>query len=147
MNREFRSSRHVDAPPERVWEVMVDVARWPEWSPTVTSAERLDDGPLGVGSRVTLRQPRLGKATWTVTEVVAGRGFTWEARAPGLRSVATHEVVAEGDGSRVRLAVTQLGPMGAVAATVWRGLTQRYVDLEAESLDRRVTNPPPGAPT
>jgi hypothetical protein len=32
--------------------------------------------------------------------------------------------------------------MGWVAATVWRGLTQRYVALEAESLDARVTGSP-----
>jgi hypothetical protein len=32
--------------------------------------------------------------------------------------------------------------MGAVAALVWRSLTQRYIDLEAESLDRRVTRAP-----
>jgi hypothetical protein len=29
-----------------------------------------------------------------------------------------------------------------VAATVWRRLTQRYIELEAESLDKRVTGTP-----
>lgn len=143
MNRRFHTTRHVEAPPARVWEVLVDVTRWPEWTPTVDSVERLDDGPLAVGSQVVLRQPRLPKASWTVTEVVAGRSFTWEATSPGIRSVATHEVVADGDGSRVTLELTQLGPMGAVAALVWRRLTQRYVDLEAASLERRVTQQPP----
>jgi hypothetical protein len=142
MDRRFDTTRHVDAPTERV---MVDVARWPEWTPTVTSVDRLDDGPLSVGSQVRLRQPKLGKATWVVTEIVAGHCFTWEARAPGLRSVATHEVVSEGNGSRVTLAVTQLGPTGAVAALVWRRLMQRYVDLEAASLEKRVTQQPPEA--
>jgi hypothetical protein len=32
--------------------------------------------------------------------------------------------------------------MGALAARVWRGLTQRYIELEAASLDRRVTGKP-----
>lgn len=143
MGRAFRTTRQVDAPPERVWEVMIDVARWPEWTPTVTSVEPLDGGPLAVGSRVRIRQPRLATATWVVTEVAPGHRFTWEATAPGIRSVATHEVVAEGYGSRVSLAVTQHGPMGAVAALVWRRLTQRYVDLEAVCLGRRATGQPP----
>ena len=36
---------------------------------------------------------------------------------------------------------TAIMPMGAVAAMMWRRLTQRYIELEAESLDKRVTRP------
>jgi uncharacterized protein YndB with AHSA1/START domain len=138
MGRIFETTRHVDAPPPRVWEVLYDVARWPEWAPTVDSVELLDDRPFGVGSRARLRQPRLGTAQWQVTELVDGRGFTWEARGPGLRSIARHEVVPDATGSTVTLSVEQTGPLGAVAALVWRRLTQRYVELEAESLAARV---------
>jgi hypothetical protein len=143
MSRIFETSRHIASPPPPVAEVLFDVARWPEWTPTIADVERLDDGEFGVGSRARVRQPRLPKALWEVTEVVDGRSFTWEARGPGLRTVARHEVVPDGDGSRVTLSIEQSGPMGAVAALVWRGLTQHYIELEAESLDRRVTGAPP----
>lgn len=139
MNRTFDTSRHIDAPTDRVWAVLVDVARWPEWTPTVDSVERLDDGPFGVGSRARLRQPRLGQAVWEVTEVVDGRSFTWEAKGPGLKTIARHDMVPDGAGSKVTLSIEQTGPMGAVAARVWRKLTQRYIELEAASLDARVT--------
>ena len=56
-----------------------------------------------------------------------------------MRTIARHEVVPDGAGSRVTLSIEQTGPMGAVAARVWRRLTQRYIELEAESLDKRVT--------
>jgi uncharacterized membrane protein len=125
-----------------VWEVLYDVARWPDWTPTVDSVERLDDGPFGVGSRARLQQPKLPRAEWEVTEVVEGRSFTWAARGPGMRTIARHEVVPDPSGSTVTLSIEQTGPMGAVAATVWRRLTQRYIELEAESLDARVTRTP-----
>lgn len=139
MPRFFETSHHIDAPVEAVWAVLFDVARWQEWTPTIDSVERLDDGPFVVGSRARVRQPKLPRAEWEVTEVVDGRSFTWEATGPGMRTIARHEVVPDADGCRVTLSIEQTGPMGAVAALVWRRLTQRYIELEAESLDKRVT--------
>ena len=142
MTRFFETSRHIDAPTQPVWEVLFDVAHWPEWTPTVSSVERLDEGPFGVGSRAKVRQPKLPQAVWEVTEVVDGRSFTWEAKGPGLKTIARHEVVPDGNGSKVTLSIEQTGLLGAVAAMVWRRLTQRYIELEAESLDQRVTRTP-----
>ena len=142
MNRIFETTHHIDAPPDRVWEVLVDVARWPEWTPTVDSAKRLDEGALRVGSRTELNQPKLPRATWEVTELVDTRSFTWESRGPGFRTIAGHLIVPDGSGCELRLSIEQTGPMGAVAALVWRRLTQRYIELEAASLDRRVTRSP-----
>jgi carbon monoxide dehydrogenase subunit G len=139
MTRFFETSRHIDAPSQSVWEVLYDVARWPEWTPTVDSVERLDDGAFGVGSRARVRQPKLPRADWEVTDVVDGRSFTWEARGPGMRTIARHEVVPDASGSTVTLSIEQTGPMGGLAARVWRRLTQRYIELEAESLAARVT--------
>jgi len=139
MRRFFETTRHIDAAPQPVWAVLSDVGRWPEWTPTVDSVERFDDGPLKVGSRAKVRQPKLPQAEWEVTEVVDGRSFTWEATGPGLRTIARHEVTPDGGGSVVRLGIEQTGPMGGVAARVWRKLTQRYIETEAASLDARVT--------
>jgi uncharacterized membrane protein len=76
----------IAAPPDRVWSVVVDVDRWPERIPTVDAVERLDDGPLAVGSRTRLQQPRLPAGVWTITELTPGRSFTWESRSPGVTS-------------------------------------------------------------
>jgi hypothetical protein len=40
----------IDAPIERVWSVLVDIDRYPEWSPFVVKI----DGPLSVGTMLTL---------------------------------------------------------------------------------------------
>jgi uncharacterized protein YndB with AHSA1/START domain len=142
MTTTFETKRHIDAAPQRVWEVLYDVDRWPQWTPTVDRVERLDDGPLDVGSRAKVRQPKLPQAVWEVTDVVDGRSFTWQAKGPGMRTIGRHQVVADDTGSTVTLSIEQAGPMGGVAALVWRRLTQRYIELEAESLDKRVTQEP-----
>lgn len=35
---------HLDAPAEKVWRVLTDAERWPEWWPFVERVERLEDG-------------------------------------------------------------------------------------------------------
>ncbi|QZY29502.1 SRPBCC family protein [Nocardioides coralli] len=124
----------IAAPPERVWAVLVDVERWPSLIPTVDSVERLDAGPLAVGARTRLRQPRLPEAVWTVTELTEGSSFTWESHSPGATVVASHVVEPHADGSRLRLSVTMTGPLSRIGWAMTRSLTHRYVDLEADAI-------------
>ena len=60
---------HVAAPAERVWEVLSDVERWPEWTETVTPVTRLDEGPLRSSSRATINQPKIPETEYVVTEL------------------------------------------------------------------------------
>ena len=126
----------IAAPPERVWEVVVDVVRWPERIPTVDSVERLDDGPLAVGSRTRLQQPKLPEAVWTVTELEEGRSFTWESRSPGIAIAAAHVVEPHDGATRLTLSVDLSGPLAPVGWLMTRGLTKRYVETEAASMTR-----------
>ncbi len=126
----------IAAPPERVWEVLVDVERWPERIPTVDEAERLDSGPLAAGSRTRLRQPRLPEGVWTVTELVDGSSFTWESSSPGVRITAGHVVEPHPDGSRLSLDLSLSGPLAWPGWLMTRSLTRRYVETEAASITR-----------
>ena len=53
----------IPAPQDVAWAVTVDVERWPEWTPTMQSVERLERGPFGVGSTAKIKQPQLPPAT------------------------------------------------------------------------------------
>ena len=136
---DFSLAFEVPAPPDRVWTVMRDVERWPEWTRTVTRVRLLDPGPLRVGSRARIHQPRLLPATWVVTELEEGRGFTWITRSPGVRVTARHGVVPHAGGSRVTLALAFAGALGPLIARLTRRLNERYLALEAEGLRARST--------
>ena len=128
----------IEAPVDRVWEVLRDVERWPEWTSTVTSVRRLDDGPLAVGSRARIEQPRIPPTEYVVTELEPSRSFTWVATGPGVRTTARHLLEALGTGgTRVTLAVEQAGLLGAVMGRFYRRLTDRYLATEAEGIKAR----------
>jgi uncharacterized membrane protein len=129
----------ISAPPERIWTIMSDVARWPEWTPSVTSVEVLDDGPFRVSMRARVKQPRFPAAVWTVTVIDPGRRFTWESVVPGLTSIGDHRIEVRGTSSvtRVTLTLTWRGWMTPLIRLVFGRLSRRYVQMEAESLKRR----------
>ncbi|MFI6094776.1 SRPBCC family protein [Lentzea sp. NPDC051213] len=126
----------IAAPPEQVWAVVVDVERWPERIPTVESVERLDAGPLALGTRTRLRQPKLPEGVWTVTEFVDGSSYTWESRSSGVTVVATHVVEPDPAGSRLTLAITVSGLLSGIGWLMSRSLTKRYVEAEAASIKK-----------
>ena len=128
----------VAAPIERVWEVLVDVERWPEWTDSVTSVRRLDEGQLAIGSRVEISQPRIPTGTYTVTGLEPGRSFSWEQRQPGSMVVAHHACTPLADGgTHVELRVVMGGAVGGIVGRMYRKLTDRYLAMEAAGLKAR----------
>ncbi len=143
----FMATIDIAAPAQLVYEVYTDVERWPEWAASVTSVERLDQGPLRVGSRARIKQPRLPTTVWEVTEVVTGRSFTWIAGGPGIITTASHVVTpAEADGSsRVTASLQQTGPLGQVLGFLTKRLTNRYMQIEVQGLKTRCEGREPDA--
>jgi uncharacterized protein YndB with AHSA1/START domain len=130
----------INAPPADVFGAYLDVERWPEWTATVRTVDRLEPGPIRVGARTRIRQPKLREAVWEVTEFDPGLSFTWVSRMPGLVSTARHVVAGDGDGSTVTLSVEHSGILGPLVGVFTKRLTQRYLAVEGgvEAPVRRV---------
>src|SRR5262245_4635479 len=136
---DFSITVEIPAPPPLVWAVIVDVERWPEWTASITRVKRLSPGPLQVGSRVRIDQPKLQTAFLCVTELRPGASFAWVSRAPGVRVTARHTAESIAIGTRVTLAIHYAGLLGALVAR-WTGdLNERYLALEADGLKSRCT--------
>lgn len=128
----------IEAPIEVVWAVFIDVERWPTWTKSVTSVELLD-GPMRLGASARIRQPKLPKVVWRVTELDPGRSWTWVARSPGASTVATHHLTASADGTTTiaEQSIVASGLVGRIVARLYRTLTKQYLDMEGEGLKRR----------
>jgi hypothetical protein len=88
----FTISIDIDADADRVWATMIDIERWPEWTASVTSVNRLDSGPFGQDSRARVAQPRLPAAVWQVTRFEPNAAFAWVSKRGGVRTEGFHGV-------------------------------------------------------
>lgn len=134
----FETTIDINAPAPEVWSVLADVTRWPDWTPTMNEVRLLEGDRLGAAGSAEVRQPKLPKAVWKVTEFDDGRRFAWAAGGPGVHTVGDHVVEPLGaDRCRVRLGIETTGAMSRLFWLFAGNLTRRYVTLEADSLKRR----------
>jgi uncharacterized membrane protein len=127
----------IDAPPRRVFAVLCDVERWPEWTSTMISVQLLQHVPFGVGSTARIRQPRLRPAVWRVTELEDGRNFTWTTRSPGLRMTAGHWLEPREGGSRVTLSFELSGLVAPLVSWLYGSMIERFITTESQGLKKR----------
>jgi carbon monoxide dehydrogenase subunit G len=130
---EVTASAIVPAPPERVFGLLSDTARYSEWV-TGTDAVTRTDGPAVEGSTYDEVNPILGpwkaKTHWRVVDHEPPRRTRHETGDIPLSShfEVVMEVAPEGDASRVTQTLRgkpSMGPLGAAFATLMRGQVDR----------------------
>ena len=127
----------VDAGQQRVWDVLSDLEAWPQRIETVDLVELLTPTPVGEGSRVRLKQPKLPEGTWDVTVWDAPSYFEWRQESGGVTNVAGHRVEALETGrSRLTLTLDMRGLLVPVIVLFYKSLTNRYMTIEAQGMKR-----------
>jgi uncharacterized membrane protein len=133
----FEQTTDVDAPQQRVWDVLTDLEAWPQRIETVDVVELLTPAPLGEGSRVRLKQPKLPEGIWEVTVWDAPSYFEFRQQSGGTTNVAGHRVEALEEGrSRLTLTLDMRGLLAPVVGRIFTGLTNRYMTIEAQGMKR-----------
>src|SRR5207247_8663123 len=91
---ELRTDIEIDAPVERVWEVLTDFDRFPDWNPFI----RRIHGKAQVGSRLDVFLGASGTRGMrfrpTVTKLVPNRELRWLGRV-GLRRLSAGEPISQ----------------------------------------------------
>lgn len=140
----------IDAPVSRVWSLVSDVSRMPQWSPQCRIMKAL--GPIRPGTR-TLNLNRRGLLFWpttaVITEVVPERKFAFripintsvwsyelEPTATGTRLVETRH--AENGVTAVSTAVTKaaLGGVDSFEKELLEGMNQGLARIKAAAEGR-----------
>jgi uncharacterized membrane protein len=131
----FEESIEIDAPQQRVWEVLSDIEAWPRRIETVDVVELLTPPPVTEGSQVRLKQPKLPEGAWDITVWDAPTYFEWRQKSGGMTSIAGHRVEAlDGGRSRLTLNLDMRGPLIPIVALFYKDLTNRYMTIEAQGM-------------
>lgn len=139
----YETSSTTAAEPSRLWAVVTDVERWPEWIDVYEEVRRTSPGPLAVGATAHVKQKGLAAGDWTVTELDEGQMFVWESRQPGARIVGRHVVSAEpSGGSRLTLQLEMTGWASGITGLLLGKKARSYVDRECARLTEMAAERP-----
>jgi uncharacterized protein YndB with AHSA1/START domain len=143
---ELRVETVIDAPPERVWAVLADFARWDQWNPTLLHP----DGPPAAGTEVRMKL-QLGPVKvpmrQLIREVAPPRRLVWRSRQPIPRALDVErqfEIEPVDDGRRSRLVQSETTTgwlAGAEVALLGKAIIRGYENL-ARALAERVAGEP-----
>jgi uncharacterized protein YndB with AHSA1/START domain len=79
----------IAATPERVWDLLSNIDRWPKWNALVQSA--VLSGPLHPGSVFKWKSKGMAILS-TLQEVTPNQRLSWTGRAFGTRAIHTWEI-------------------------------------------------------
>jgi uncharacterized membrane protein len=142
---EVSTTVHIDAPPERVWNFVMDPNNFDEWVTIHRKIDKVDPGPPRKGMKVAqtlcLRHKNF-KVHWTLTDMDVGRMARWEGKGPMGSHAETSYVLRPGrNGGTEFDYVNEFRPpgglLGAAASRVVVGdLPAREADATLAKLKR-----------
>lgn len=137
------ASIEIAAPPERVWEVVMDPARLGEWVTIHRDIEEVSDQPLRDGSTLRQRLSLRGVSfhvRWTVAEAHEPELAVWDGRGPARSKAHTlYRLSPDGDGgTRFDYENEFKAPLGPVGAAASRALVGGVPQREANNTLRRL---------
>lgn len=133
---EIASDLIIEATIEEVWALTIDVEGWPDTTPTMSSIERLDDGPLRAGSQARVVQPKQRPTVWTVTALDAPHTFEWEAKVMGVTMVGAHHLVPVEGGVRNELRLRLSGFGSGLLRVLLGGTFRTAIETENQGFKR-----------
>jgi uncharacterized protein YndB with AHSA1/START domain len=136
MTTTYSVTRTIDAPCEKVWELLTDADSYATWNPTIISIE----GPITEGSRVRLVSAVNPKRAFSlkVTSVRAPHAMVWSDGMPlglfkGVRTYGLEPL--DGGGTEFTMAEVYSGPLAPLITKSIPDMTEAFEQF-ADGLKR-----------
>jgi carbon monoxide dehydrogenase subunit G len=131
-------STDIAAPVERVWKLLEDVRKLPEYSDSTDEVREAPDRLTAVGQEYVQVGRLLGvKLTshWQVTAIEPGRLLRSEGSlAPGVRYTVTQRLEPHGAGTRLDIDIDYAVPGGALGRLAARAGAESRAGREAQAV-------------
>jgi carbon monoxide dehydrogenase subunit G len=131
------ASIDIAAPPEKVWEIVMNPQRLGDWVSIHRGLGKVSDSPLECGSELEQKLCLRGvtfKVKWKVAQLTSGTCTEWEGKGPARSTARTKYVLsADGNGgTRFDYENEFKAPMGPLGAVASKALVGGLPEREAE---------------
>ena len=132
----FSTQIEIQAPVKIIWNIMFNVERWYEWTPTINNIKKLGTNDFGPGTKLLIQQPKLPTAVWKVFEMKPEEGFSMVKGNLFLKIVAAHILQPASNGTLVTLSLEFSGIFGKWVAKKYQRMMEEYLAIEAACLNK-----------
>ncbi len=126
----------INARPQDIFNVLMNVERWNQWTKSITKISILDSRQLAPGVKIKVLQPKLPPTIWTIKEIITDKLLTWEKRYLGFSMLSEHSISIQNNEITVTIRITYIGPLAALFYKLTHALTDNYMTLEIKGLRR-----------
>jgi uncharacterized membrane protein len=126
----FESSIEIDAPVGKIWALIDRLEEWPLWMPSIKCIKRISEGPLTVGSQLSVTATVSGIAVtlrMTITEFIPERNVVMEGRTLGTKLTRFYKLEPLDDRTRVTVGGDVSGALAPVARRGGRRVSDEIV--------------------
>lgn len=135
-----RSEIEIQADPDTIWDVLVDINNWPRWNPDIKSASL--EGAVAEGSKFRWKARSIS-ITSIFQEVDKPRLLGWTGKTMGIKAVHIWKLEPKEDTTIARTEESWEGPLTRVMKGSAQDMLQKSIDSGLQYLKQEIEKTPP----
>lgn len=130
----IEKSDTIKSSPERIFNVLMSVENWSNWTKSVNKIEYINGTKCEEGAQIKIYQPKLPPAVWVVKEILGNNSIVWIKKSFGLEMTANHFIIGSGNEQTVKLQIIYRGFLAGFFYRLTSNLTEKYLSMEISGL-------------